>query len=62
MDKIQKHNWFNSNTPSSESYRNHPVVSFCEHGNESSGSINKVGYFYKLSDVQFFKYFAIGHK
>jgi len=23
MDKVQKHNSFNTNTPSSESYRNH---------------------------------------
>jgi hypothetical protein len=27
MDKVQKHNSFNTNTPSSESYRNHLV--FC---------------------------------
>jgi len=39
MDKVQKHNSFNTNTPSSESYRNHysvphsvcyrPVFTFC---------------------------------
>jgi hypothetical protein len=26
MDKVQKHNSFNTNTPSSESYRNHSDV------------------------------------
>jgi hypothetical protein len=39
MDKVQKHNSFNTNTPSSESYRNylvfglyHPVVPNSLHG------------------------------
>jgi len=27
MDKVQKHNSFNTNTPSSESYRNHRPIS-----------------------------------
>jgi hypothetical protein len=31
------------------------VVSFCEHGNEPSGSIKKAGYFDKLSDYQLLK-------
>jgi hypothetical protein len=26
MDKVQKHNSFNTNAPSSESYRNYPFV------------------------------------
>jgi hypothetical protein len=29
------------------------VTVFCEHGNEPSGSIKKVGFFDKLSDYQF---------
>jgi hypothetical protein len=32
-----------------------PVAGFCEHGNERSGSIKKVGLFDKLSDNQIFK-------
>jgi hypothetical protein len=28
MDKVQKHNSFNTNTPSSESYRNHLLMLF----------------------------------
>jgi hypothetical protein len=31
------------------------VAGFCEHGNELSGSINKAGFFDKLSDNQLFK-------
>jgi hypothetical protein len=32
------------------------MAGFCEHGNEPSGSIKKVGYFFnKLSDYQLFK-------
>jgi hypothetical protein len=31
------------------------VVGFCEHGNEPSGYIKKVGLFDKLSDNQLFK-------
>jgi hypothetical protein len=31
------------------------VAGFCEHGNESSGSVKKAGYFFdKLSDYQLF--------
>jgi len=29
MDKVQKHNSFNTNTPSSESYRNYKYSLFC---------------------------------
>jgi hypothetical protein len=31
------------------------VVGFCEHGDEPSGSVKKVGFFDKLSDNQLFK-------
>jgi hypothetical protein len=31
------------------------MVGFCEHGNETSGSIKKTGYFDKLGDNQLFK-------
>jgi len=31
------------------------VAGFCEHGDEPSGSIKKVGFFDKLSDNQLFK-------
>jgi hypothetical protein len=35
------------------------VAGFCEHGNELSGSIKKVGYFFdKLSDNQLFKEYS----
>jgi hypothetical protein len=31
------------------------VADFCEHGNEASGSIKKVGFFDKLSNNKLFK-------
>jgi hypothetical protein len=31
------------------------MAGFCEHGNEPSGSIKKVGFFDRLSDYQLFK-------
>jgi hypothetical protein len=34
------------------------VAGFCEHGDESSGSMKKAGFFYKLSDNQLFKQYS----
>jgi hypothetical protein len=31
------------------------MAGFCEHGKEPSGSINKAGFFDRLSDYQLFK-------
>jgi hypothetical protein len=31
------------------------VAGFCEHGNESSGSIKKEGYFLTMSEYELFK-------
>jgi hypothetical protein len=39
MDKVQKYNSFNTNTPSSESYRNYNCYNWCIH---NSGIHNRV--------------------
>jgi len=41
MDKVQKHNSFNTNTPSSESYRNYLKEHFLTvHGNKYTSGFN----------------------
>jgi hypothetical protein len=41
MDKVQKHNSFNTNTPSSESYRNDLDLSFIDHSPPSSAEVKE---------------------
>jgi len=42
MDKVQKYNSFNTNTPSSESYRNHTCIVFDKCGKKvKSGELGK---------------------
>jgi hypothetical protein len=46
MDKVQKHNSFNTNTPSSESYRNYLTIDKCmkhtNHPNEKICNMYKI--------------------
>jgi hypothetical protein len=41
MDKVQKYNSFNTNTPSSESYRNYLVL--CVKENKTAGHVARMG-------------------